>query len=127
MATILVWMDSAVGKDRIRATLKHHEQIPVEKMQDALEVLRTKKVDLILCGLNFEHESVFDLLRAVKQDQSLASIPFIVVRGSRKEMSKSLNEAVRLATRTSGATEYIDSFELYAPDFSKRIDGILGI
>lgn len=68
--------------------------------QQALEKLRQKKYNLVLSDWNMEPMSGLDLLKAVRADESLKTIPFILITAE----SKAENI---IAAKQAGVNNYV--------------------
>jgi hypothetical protein len=71
----------------------------------------TENIDLVACGLHFDEGKMFDLLRYVKADEKLKSIPFFCVKGVGGELSPAIFQSIKIATKTMGADGFIDISE----------------
>lgn len=66
----------------------------------ALEMMRAKPYDLVICDWNMEPMTGFDVLLAMRKDTALKSVPFIMVT------AESRSEHVQ-AAKGSGANGYV--------------------
>lgn len=66
----------------------------------AVEMIRTKRYDLILSDWNMDGMSGFDLLKAVRADPDVAKTPFILVTAEAKRENI-------LAAKAAGASGYL--------------------
>lgn len=66
----------------------------------ALEILRTKPIDFIVCDWNMPKMTGLDLLKEIKKDPKLAKIPFLFVTAEAEK--DNIMEALK-----SGADNYI--------------------
>ncbi len=67
---------------------------------EALEALRTKKYDLVISDWNMEPMTGYDLLKEVRADEQLKSLPFIMITAESK------TENV-VAAKKAGVNNYI--------------------
>ena len=81
--------------------------VPCVTLEMAKEVVRDN-IDVILCGLHFDESRMFDLLRFVKADQSLRTIPFLCIKTLEGIVEPTFNESVKIATKALGAVGYFD-------------------
>ncbi len=119
-AKILVTMGREDDRKRITECLERvaHEVTQADTFHNAMEILRSKDFDLILCDVHLQNGgSVFDFLRWVKGDPHMVSTPFVCYSAEPPEVGKYLADGVRTAARSLGAARYIvmpkfDSAEL---------------
>ena len=81
--------------------------VPCVTLEMAKEVVHDN-IDVILCGLHFDDSRMFDLLRFVKADPTLRTIPFLCIKTLEGEVEPTFNESVRIATKALGAVGYFD-------------------
>lgn len=83
-ARILVVDDEALPRLLLSTTLKEtgYEVVEAEGGQAALDLLREQEVDLVLLDLVMPDPDGFHVLKQMKADDSLASIPVVVVSSS---------------------------------------------
>jgi two-component system cell cycle response regulator len=81
---VLVVDDRPVNVELARKTLEPfgYEVTGANGVQEALSLARQTPPDLILCDLHLSRESGFDLVRAVKADPTLRSIPYVFLSAS---------------------------------------------
>jgi hypothetical protein len=76
-------------------------------LADAKAVL-DDSIGLIACGVHFDDGRMFDLLRYVKADPRLRSIPFFGIVGAGRELSPAILGGIRTAAATLGAAGLVD-------------------
>lgn len=83
-ATILVVDNSPANIGVIRCTLEPHgyEVISAGNVRDALALARKNPPDMFLSDVHMPDENGFDLIRAVKNDPVLCSLPFVFITSS---------------------------------------------
>jgi len=83
-ASLVVVDDSPTNRELIYQTLVPfgYEVRLADNVQTALEMLRSLPPDLILSDLHMPGEDGFNLIRSIKEDARLASIPFIFISSS---------------------------------------------
>ena len=109
-AKILVTMGNEDERKRIAECLERvaHEVTQADTFHNAMEILRSKDFDLILCDVHLQNGgSVFDFLRWVKGDPHMVSTPFVCYSAEPPEVGKYLADGVRTAARSLGAARYI--------------------
>lgn len=81
LATILVVDNSFDNIQVARAILEpsDYEVLAARRVEEALEIARRHHPDLILSDVHLAGESGFDLIRRVKSDTRLRSIPFVFI------------------------------------------------
>jgi two-component system chemotaxis response regulator CheY len=83
---------------------------------DALDLLKKEEVGLIVSDWNMPNMSGLDLLKAVRGDDNLKGIPFVMVTA--EGMKENVVEAVK-----AGVTNYI--VKPFTPEtFSEKIQGV---
>lgn len=100
---ILVVDDFSTMRRIIRGILKrlgYHKIEEAEEGQSALKKLKEGSFHLVICDWNMPVMSGLDLLKAVRADEQLKSIPFLMVTAEAKR--ENILEAIQ-----SGVTNYI--------------------
>ncbi len=101
-ATILIAEDKdefrTIYGDRLR--FGGYDVLDASDGNQALEVLRANKVDLIITDINMPHKDGYELIKEVKADEKLKSIPIIVM--SVFDQGDHLKKAIEL-----GAVDYL--------------------
>ncbi|MFP5223152.1 MAG: response regulator [Acidobacteriota bacterium] len=88
---ILVSMLESVGFTKI---------IPATQGQEALDILHSRKIDLILADWHMPVMNGMELLRAVRSEDSLCQLPFVMITGESDK--NSVQEAI-----LAGVSEYV--------------------
>ena len=99
----LVVDDFATMRRIVRGLLKEMGCLNVEEAEDgtvALQMIRTNRYDFIVSDINMPNMNGFDLLRAIKADDSLKHIPVLMVTAEARK------EDILLAAQ-SGAAGYV--------------------
>ena len=80
---ILIVEDNADAAQMLRDLLEisGHEVVIATRGQEALEVLRQKSVDAVLCDLGLPGMSGYEVARAVREDSALHHLPLIALSG----------------------------------------------
>ena len=65
-------------------------------------------VGLIACGVHFAGGRMFDFLHHVNASPQTKTIPFFVILGSRRSYSPAIVHSIEIATKTVGATGFVD-------------------
>jgi two-component system cell cycle response regulator len=96
-ATVLVVDDSAVNRSLIRSTLEPsgYEVIAAASAEEAMECARKVDLDLILSDLHMPAQSGLELLRRIKTDPRLKSVPFLLFSASHSGASEGVLEKAR--------------------------------
>jgi diguanylate cyclase (GGDEF)-like protein len=87
--------------------------IPASQGLEALEILRSRKIDLILADWHMPVMNGLELLQSVRTDETLRAIPFVMITGESDKSS--VREAIQ-----GGVSEYILK-PVYAEELSKKI------
>jgi len=85
----------------------HHCLFFAKSIDEALSILETNQIDLIISRVHLERASVFEFIKAVKQNPLLSSIPFVCFCGKRTEIAKLLDETLAKAAHMTGADRYL--------------------
>jgi two-component system chemotaxis response regulator CheY len=102
---VLIVDDSSTIRLIVRRCIEHAE-LGVDDIceagngEEALNLIETKKVDLVLCDINMPKMDGIQLLSALKQDERLKSIPIVMITTEAEE--NAVFEAVK-----KGALGYI--------------------
>ncbi len=99
----LIVDDFATMRRILRGLLKEMGCIHADEAEDgavALNMLRAQKYDFVVCDINMPNMTGFDLLKAVKADDSLKYLPMLMVTAEARK------EDIVLAAQ-SGAAGYI--------------------
>jgi two-component system chemotaxis response regulator CheY len=100
---ILIVDDFATMRKIVRNVLKQigfTNMIEADNGKAALKVLKKEKVDLILCDWNMPEMPGIDLLKALRSDDGLKDIPFVMVTAEAQK--DNIVEAVK-----AGVSSYI--------------------
>ena len=100
---ILVVDDFSTMRRIVRNVLKQvglTSIVEADNGKAALKVLKKESIDLILCDWNMPEMSGIDLLKAVKSDDALKDIPFVMVTAEAQK--DNILEAVK-----AGVSSYI--------------------
>ena len=100
---VLVVDDFSTMRRIVRNVLKQvglTSIVEADNGKAALKVLKKEDIDLILCDWNMPEMSGIDLLKAVKSDDALKNIPFVMVTAEAQK--DNILEAVK-----AGVSSYI--------------------
>ena len=100
---VLVVDDFATMRRIVRNILKQLGFTNIVEADDgttALEIMKTDKVDLVLCDWNMPKVSGLDLLKQMKADSDLKNIPFLMITAEAQRQN--IIEAVK-----TGVSNYI--------------------
>ena len=100
---VLIVDDFATMRRIVRNVLKQvglTSIVEADNGKAALKVLKKESIDLILCDWNMPEMSGIDLLKAVKSDDALKNIPFVMVTAEAQK--ENILEAVK-----AGVSSYI--------------------
>jgi two-component system chemotaxis response regulator CheY len=103
MKRILVADDSVATRALIAAALAELENVQVERVStgiEALKMLSTTQVDLVLTDIHMPEINGLELVRFIKSDERLRSIPVIVI-------STEAAEDDRQRALSQGADDYL--------------------
>lgn len=91
--------------------------IVVNTMEEAAAAL-DQDLDAIVCNIHFNGSRMFELLRLARTHPMTRSVPFVCFRDLDTDLGPSVTENLTSATRTLGATAFIDFHAL------KHMNGI---
>lgn len=100
---VLVVDDFATMRRIVRNILKQLGFTNIAEADDgttALEIMKTDKIDLVLCDWNMPKVSGLDLLKQMKADSDLKNIPFLMITAEAQKQN--IIEAVK-----TGVNNYI--------------------
>lgn len=108
MAQILILQDAPAPLQALRKSLGlHHDLIFAASSSEAMNVLQSRRVDLIISRVHLEQNSVFEFIKMVKENTQLSNIPFICFCGRRTEVAKTLDHVLAKAAETMGVDRYL--------------------
>ncbi len=103
MKRILIADDSSAARSLLAAELSEVTNIEIERASSGLEaikLLKTTEIDLVVTDVHMPEINGLELVRFIKADARLKSIPVIV-------MSTESDEADRLRGLSLGADDYL--------------------
>jgi len=86
-STILVVDDTESNIDMLMAMLKQYDVVPATSGEDALEIVKQEKIDLILLDIMMEGLDGFEVCRRLKRDETTKHIPVIFITAKSDEDS----------------------------------------
>jgi CheY-like chemotaxis protein len=108
--------------------LSGHNVILSKDFTHAINILKTKHVDLIISDVHLENGgNVFDFLRWVKKNPSTSATPFIMFSSRPSPMAKFVEDGVKTAARVLGAAMFITMEIFDSDEFRKQIDSLLPV
>jgi two-component system chemotaxis response regulator CheY len=100
---VLIVDDFATMRKIVRNVLKQigfANMVEADNGKNALKILKKENIDLILCDWNMPEMPGIDLLKAIKSDDELKNIPFVMVTAEAQK--DNILEAVK-----AGVSSYI--------------------
>ena len=67
-----------------------------------------ESVQLVTCGVHFDNGKVFDLLRFVREDPKLETLPFFILLGAGSRYSPAIVQGIRAAAELLNVTAFTD-------------------
>ena len=128
VARILAVLEHPEVVNQIADSLEHfgHAVLKANHFPDAMEILRQRDVDLIICDVHLQNGgSVFDFLRWVKGDPHMSKVPFVCYSTEPVEVPKYLKDGVRSAARALDAAKYITMEKFDKASFLAEIEWLL--
>jgi CheY-like chemotaxis protein len=86
--------------------------VPAHSFADAVRILDSGEIDVIVCGQHFEGSQMFRFLEHVKADERVRHIPFICCRILPTKLREAALAAMREACEALGAVAHIDLPEI---------------
>ena len=111
-------------KTMLRIVRNLLSQIGITDVEDAtdgftaLQRLRESRYDFVMCSDKMDPMSSLDLLKEIRADSKLQSIPFIMI------MATDNNDKI-IAAKTAGVNNYIVK-PFNAEELKKKIEAVLG-
>ena len=106
---ILILQESPGPAKALQQSLgSRHELLFVHNEPEAMEVLASQKVDLIIARVHLEKSNVFDFLKEVKGTERYRRIPFICFCGRRTNSARALDSILSRSSKVLGADKYIN-------------------
>jgi len=107
-------------------TRSNHNVIACNNFSDAIDVLKYKKVALIISDVHLENGgNVFDFLRWVKRNPLLRETQFVMFSSKPTLTAKYVEDGMRTSARILGAARYITMYKFDSDEFRKQIDSLL--
>ena len=103
-------IDTAVRLERVLGE-QHYLKV-VGTIDRAIAAVRAGIYDMIICGVSFDDSRMFELLQAVKLNNSQKSKPFICYKQSEYPLGDGIESGVVTAARIIGASCYLDGTSL---------------
>ena len=107
----IVVADSADGVELLRGTPAGapFELVGAQTLPQARAAVGPE-TPLVICGCHFDDGRMYELLRHLKAQAALKSIPFLAVRAAAGELEDAMYESVKIATQVLGGSGFIDLF-----------------
>lgn len=106
---ILILQDGMAPAKILQQSLgTRHGLVFANGEDEALRVLASRTVDLIIARVHLETSNVFDFLKKVKSTEQYQHIPFICYCGRRTSSARSLDPIVSKSSEVLGADKYIN-------------------
>jgi hypothetical protein len=116
MAKILI-AASAEPCAVLQRVLAGHDFVCPETLEQAEQLLRKGRFDLIVCTALFDDSRMFDLLRMAKSRHEWEQIPFVCARIRRHVLTDRIaREAVAFTCRALGAVAFLDAADYTTDD-----------
>jgi hypothetical protein len=106
----IVIADTPEGVAAFRRALTTTLALACATTVEEVRPLLQAPVALVVCGCHFDEGRMYDLLRQLKANAALASVPFIAVRCVEGDMAldDALYESVKIAVRALGGNAFVD-------------------
>ncbi|HEY9790221.1 MAG TPA: hypothetical protein V6D22_07475 [Candidatus Obscuribacterales bacterium] len=108
MAQILILEEEAGPAMPLRNSLQCHHQLHfVDDSLDAMRLLRTEKIDLIISRVHLDNSNLFEFIKTAKREPSTRNIPFLCFCEEETNAAKFLDGHVEHAAILCGADKYL--------------------
>ncbi len=111
MAKILLAVAPTAMPMMIHGFPPKHDLVPCLTLEEAEVVLCKEDIDLVVCGVYFDENRMFDLLRFAQSDPSVNAIPILCVKALPDMLGSTFLQAVDIAARALGARKFVDFSE----------------
>lgn len=95
----------------IRALQPKYDLIPSLTLEAAKVSLRKEAIDVVVCCVYFDESRMFDLLRFMRADPAVTSVPILCVKAVPDMLGPAFLQAADIASRSLGAQEFVDFSE----------------
>lgn len=117
-ARVLVRLDQRESRTILSEILEpEYELIYAQNIRSALQLLRTEQFNVIICEVGLESENMFDMMRQVKADAAMRSLPFVCFSATRLSLSSTMRDSLQISTSAMGACKFID-VQQYGSNFT---------
>jgi len=123
-ARILV-AETSAAIERWRLILSGYDIIFAETSMQALDLLKTNHVDLIICGIHFDDSRALDLVTKIRKSGTNDKTPIIMARLLPTDLGPMLKQAVNVLNNELGISRYIEVEEYETrthPELAIRAD-----
>ena len=119
MGKILVVEDNSDIRENLTELLElsKFKVFPASNGKEALDIIQSVTPDLILCDVNMPLMNGYELLRSIKADEHLSTIPFIFLTASAQKVDIEKGLA-------AGATDYLTK-PILTEELEKQINKYL--
>jgi CheY-like chemotaxis protein len=108
------------------AASRGHEVVHMRTIAEAMNWLNSRDhMDVIVSSVHLQNESVFEFLKAVKQDPRHDWIQFVMLCTAPNELAQFLNDQIERAAYVLGADKYLMMPELDARRLLDEIEASL--
>jgi DNA-binding NtrC family response regulator len=101
----------------------HYELVLAKTIEDAVSLIRSGRISMVICGENFDGSRMLELLGRVKTDERMRDLPFLCFRHLHSRFSAEVMQGVKMSAEQLGACHFIDeAFHLKDEDIRKAIE-----
>jgi len=96
--------------------------ILAQTVEDAVSLLKSRRIRLIICGEDFDGSRMLELLTQVKTDEKTRHLPFMCFRHLHSRFSPEVIQGIKMSAELLGACRFIDeAFNLKDAEIFKAI------
>jgi response regulator RpfG family c-di-GMP phosphodiesterase len=120
---ILVCDEPEAVERLIKAIGTHYELILAQTVEDAVSLIKSGRISLVICGENFDGSRMLELLGIVKSDEKTRDLPFLCFRHLHSRFSAEVMQGVKMSAEQLGACHFIDeAFHLKDEEIRKAVE-----
>jgi hypothetical protein len=110
--------------ERLRGAVGDHYQLVLaQTVEDAVALIKSGRICLVICGEKFDGSRMLELLGTVKTDERTRDLPFLCFRHLHSRFSAEVMQGVKMSAELLGACHFIDeAFHLKDEDIRKAIE-----
>jgi len=127
--TILALKERPEYANALKKLIEPHgyQVLIAHTVEEALETLQIEEIDMVIVAIHLQVGNVFDLIRAIRNDQSLKEIPIVCLNINPGRCADYLNDSLEVASKQLGVNRFITMHSYDAKELWKQLDKMLPI